>query len=88
MATTPGTELERVIGRDARALLQLFGTANADIREGDARKLQFTGPQCILDAYLYPPSKGKPPVVTYVAARTPDGRDVERNSCIGALRRN
>lgn len=87
-APAPGTELERVVGRDARALAQLFGAASSDTREGEARRLQFTGPQCILDAYLYPPTRGKTPVVTYVAARTLDGRDVERNSCIGALRRN
>ena len=29
---------------------------------------------------------GKDPVVTYVTARVPDGRDAERNSCITALR--
>ncbi len=88
LVVTPGTELDRVIGKDARALTQLFGTASADVREGEGRKLQFTGPQCILDAYLYPPAKGRAPIVTYVSARTLDGRDAERNSCIGALRRN
>jgi hypothetical protein len=88
LVVTPGTELDRVIGKDARALAQLFGTASADVREGDGRKLQFKGSQCILDAYLYPPTKGRAPIVTYVAARTLDGKDAERNSCIGALRRN
>jgi hypothetical protein len=88
-APQPGSELDRVIGKDARALVQLFGTADADVREGAAQRLQFgKGRQCIIDVYLYPPASGKTPVATYVAARTPDGRDAERNSCIGALRRN
>ena len=32
-----------------------FGTPDLDVREGTARKLQFLGPACVLDAYLYPP---------------------------------
>jgi hypothetical protein len=46
--------LERVIGQDAAGLVRLFGQPDADIREGAARKLQFAGPICVLDAYLYP----------------------------------
>jgi hypothetical protein len=79
--------LDRVMGRDARSLIQLFGPAVQDVREEGARKLQFVGPVCILDAYLYPPSKGKEPVVTYLSARVPDGRDAERASCVAALSR-
>ena len=77
--------LERVVGREARFLTQLFGSPAQDVREENARKLQFSSNDCILDAYLYPPAKGREPVVTYVAARTPDGRDAERQSCINAL---
>ena len=57
-----------------------------DLREGPARKLQFLGPACVLDAYLYPPRSGRgEPVVTYVDARQPDGRDMDRASCVAAL---
>jgi hypothetical protein len=78
--------LDDVMGRDARALVALFGTPALDVREGPARKLQFLGPACVLDAYLYPGSGGEP-VVTHVDARLPDGRDTDRGSCIGLLSR-
>ena len=78
--------LESVMGRNARALTSLFGSPGLDVREGPARKLQFAGPVCILDAYLYPPrSGGEEPVVTHVDARLPDGRDMDRASCVAAL---
>jgi hypothetical protein len=78
--------LESVIGRNARALTLLFGQPGLDIREGPARKLQFAGPVCVLDAYLYPPGSGSgEPVVTHVDARLPDGRDMDRASCVAAL---
>lgn len=79
--------LERVIGKDARNLVALFGQANQDVREVGARRLQFAGPICILDAYLYAPAKGKEPLVTYVDARQPDGRDIDKASCVAALTR-
>jgi hypothetical protein len=81
------TGLERVMGQDARGLVTLFGPANQDVREDNARKLQFAGPICILDAYLYPPAKGREPVVTYLDARQPDGKDIDRASCVAALTR-
>lgn len=76
--------LERVLGHDARSLENLFGDPELDVREGEGRKLQFAGPICVLDAYLYPKS-GRAPVVTYVDARQPDGRDIDRASCVAAL---
>ena len=76
--------LERVLGHNARALVQLFGEPDLDVREAEARKLQFAGPICVLDAYLYPRG-GREPVVTYVDARQPDGRDIDRASCVAAL---
>lgn len=76
--------LERVLGHDAAQLIALFGKPDADVREGTARKLQFAGPICVLDAYLYP--KGDhAPVVTYIDARQPDGRPIDRASCVAAL---
>ncbi|MEA3029407.1 MAG: hypothetical protein QOG13_732 [Sphingomonadales bacterium] len=79
--------LESVIGQSARALVALFGNPDLDVREGGARKLQFLGPACVLDAYLYPPRQGADPVVTHVDARMSDGRDIDRSSCVAALSR-
>ncbi len=79
------TGLDGVIGRNARALTQMFGPASQDVFEADARRLQFAGTACILDAYLYPPASGKEAVVTYIDARTPEGRPAERASCVSAL---
>lgn len=79
--------LDRVLGRDARALISLFGTPNQDVREDAARKLQYASGVCVLDAYLYPPAPGREPVVTHVDARLPTGEDIDRASCIAALSR-
>ena len=79
--------LEGVIGRTARFLEAEFGEADLDVREGTARKLQFASQVCVLDTYLYPPKGGGEPIVTYVDARTPDGRDIDRASCVAALTR-
>ncbi len=79
--------LDRVIGRDARALIVLFGTPDKDVREDSARKLQYQSSVCVLDAYLYPPSPGREAVVTHVDARLPTGEDIDRASCIAALSR-
>ena len=81
------TGLERVIGQDARALVAWFGPADPDVRDANARKLQFGSAICIMDAYLYPPGRGKEPLVTYVDARQPDGRSIDRASCVAALTR-
>lgn len=82
----PVTGLDRVIGKDARALVGLFGEPLQDIREPGARILQFGG-GCILDAYLYPPAKGREPVVKHLEARLPDGRDTDRAACVMTLSR-
>lgn len=79
--------LDRVLGRDARALIVLFGTPDKDVREGTARKLQYLSGVCVLDAYLYPPATGREPVVRHVDARLPSGEDIDRASCIAALSR-
>jgi hypothetical protein len=81
------TGLENVIGRTARMLEAQFGKPALDVREGPARKLQFGGPACVLDTYLYPPKGGGEPIVTHVDARLRDGRDIDRASCVAALTR-
>ncbi|WP_375397574.1 hypothetical protein [uncultured Sphingomonas sp.] len=82
----PVAGLERVIGQNAAGLARLFGLPDADIREGSARKLQYQGAICVLDAYLYPRPIGDA-VVTYVDARQPDGSTIDRASCVAALSR-
>jgi hypothetical protein len=79
--------LDRVIGKTAAQLVAVFGPADLDGREGQARKLQFVGPACVLDTYLYPTKDGAEPVVTYIDARLPTGDDIDRASCIAALSR-
>jgi hypothetical protein len=82
------TGLDRVLGQTARGLTALFGEADQDVRESEgARRLQFAGPICILDAYLYPPRPGAEGEVSYVDARQPDGHDIDRASCVAALTR-
>jgi hypothetical protein len=79
--------LEGVIGADAEALTRQFGAPRIDVREGDARKLQWSAAPCVLDAYLYPPDGGGRPTTTFVDARRGDGRDVDRAACVAALRK-
>lgn len=78
--------LAGVMGKDARTVIGLLGKPVSDVREDKARKLQFTSAQCIVDAYFYPPTEGREPLVTWVSARVPEGRDAERNSCIASFR--
>ena len=79
--------LEGVIGASQAELARQFGTPRLEVWEGDARKLQFTGTACVLDVYLYPGAPGREPQASYVdARRTSDGKDVDRATCIAALR--
>jgi len=80
--------MEGVIGANANALLRSFGDPRLDMREGDVRKLQFSGGACVLDIYLYPPANGGEEVATHVDARRgSDGQDVDRAACVNALRK-
>ncbi|HEX9946716.1 MAG TPA: hypothetical protein VGA98_04170 [Allosphingosinicella sp.] len=81
------TGLEAVLGRTGRMLEAQLGKPRLDVREGPARKLQFAGPACVLDAYLYPPKGSGEPIVTHLDARRPDGTDFDRASCVAALTR-
>lgn len=78
--------LESVMGKTAGQLKRLFGDAQQDVAEPPARKLQFASGACILDAYLYPPESGGEQRVTHVDARRSDGAEVDRVSCVNALR--
>ena len=79
--------LEGVIGATASQLVGQFGEARLDVWEDDARKLQFTGTACVLDVYLYPTSRSREPIATYVDARRgSDAVAVDRAACVKALR--
>jgi hypothetical protein len=87
VAATPvlrAAGLERVLGQPASALVAMFGPADLDVHEETAQRLQFRGPFCVLDAYLYPDGR-QPATVRHVDARQPDGRDFDRLSCVTAL---
>ncbi|MEY4159788.1 MAG: hypothetical protein RLZZ136_409 [Pseudomonadota bacterium] len=79
--------LEGVIGASSADLIRQFGAPRLDVWEGDSRKLQFAGPLCVMDVYLYPPNPGRAPLAGYLdARRLSDGRDMDRAACVAALR--
>ena len=84
-AAAPITGLDGVMGQNARRLVAQFGRPDLELSEGPTRKLQFLGAACVLDAYLLPPRSGAEPVVIHVDARLPDGREMDRASCVAAL---
>jgi hypothetical protein len=80
--------LEGVIGSPAAALTRRFGSPRIDLAEGDARKLQFGGPSCVLDIYLYPLAAGAEPTATHVAARIRQGgAPADPGACIREVER-
>lgn len=86
-AATRPTPGDPVTGADADTLIHLFGPPRLDIREGDARKLQWSGNACVLDAYLYPDAPGGRARTGFAEARDGDGHPINRMACIAALRR-
>ena len=74
-----------VVGQTARELETAFGSPRAALTEGAARRLQFAGSVCVLDAYLYPRGSGEP-AVTHIDTRRPTGEDIDRAACVAALR--
>jgi hypothetical protein len=76
-----------VLGKSVGDLKRMFGEPRIDVVEVSGRKLQFSGKACILDAYLYPDSKGGAEVVAHVDARRSDGAEVDRAACVDALMR-
>ena len=78
--------MEGVLEQNAASLTRRFGAPRLDVREGDARKLQFSSQACVLDVFLYPLRNGAEPVATHVEARrASDGQEVDRVACVQAL---
>ena len=74
----------KVQGQTGPLLIAQFGPPRIDLREGPARKLQFAGPICVLDAYLYPQGRGEA-VVTHIDTRQRNGTPIDQASCVVAL---
>lgn len=85
-AQPPAPSVAALMGQSAARLVGRFGTPHLDVSEGSARKLQFVGPICVLDAYLYPPRGGRgEPAVSYIDTRQRDGSPIDQASCVAAL---
>jgi len=70
----------------ANELIQHFGRPRLQIIEGDGTKLQFAGPNCVMDVYLYPPSGGSgAPRATTIEARNLQGADINPQSCAATI---
>jgi hypothetical protein len=73
-------------GMTAGELIEHFGRPRLQVTEGVGTKLQFAGPACVLDAYLYPPGNGGgTPRVTDIEARNFQGGDVSAQTCVYAI---
>ena len=71
-------------GMTANELIEHFGKPRLQVREGDGTKLQFAGPNCVLDFYLYP-GQGSVPRVSHIDSRNFQGADVNAQSCVYAI---
>jgi len=79
-------EQNSLSGLTAQELVGRFGAPALQIREGSSLKLQFRGPRCVMDAYLYPSGGSGTLKVTHVDTRLPSGGDMDQAACIFALR--
>lgn len=73
-------------GMAANELIQHFGRPRLQIQEGEGTKLQFSGPNCVLDFYLYPTQRGAPRV-SHIDARNFQGGNVNVQSCVHEIER-
>ena len=69
---------------NANELIEHFGRPRIQVREGDGTKIQFAGPNCVLDFYLYP-AQGGTPRVNHIDARNFQGGNVDAQSCVYAI---
>jgi hypothetical protein len=85
-STTDDHDHRTLNGMTAGELIEHFGKPRLQIVEGVGTKLQFMGPGCVLDAYLYPPGNGGgTPRVTEIDARNFQGADLSPQSCVIAI---
>ena len=81
-----GTGPAELMGLNASALTNLFGSPKLDIREATGRKLQFLNDRCVLDTYLYAQRAGGEAVVAHAEARDRNGTDMPASNCTAMLR--
>jgi hypothetical protein len=84
-AATTEHDHRTVNGMTAGELIQHFGKPRLQIVEGEGTKLQFAGPNCVLDVYLYAPAGGGTPRATLIEARNAQGNDVSAQGCAAAI---
>ena len=73
-------------GMTAGELIAHFGKPKLQIVEGQSTKLQFAGPSCLLDVYLYPPESGSgAPRASYIEARNFQGGNVSAQTCAASI---
>lgn len=86
-AAEPQTEEQSsLVGLTPQELVGRYGTPALQIREGSSLKLQFRGPRCVMDAYLYPSGNSGALKVTHVDTRLPSGGAIDQAACIFSLR--
>ncbi len=77
-----------LIGMSASELVARLGTPRLQVREGNGTKLQFAAPDCVLDAFLYPPASGAGLArATHIDTRNRDGRSVDQAGCLAMIER-
>jgi hypothetical protein len=79
-------EPSSLAGLTAQELVGRYGTPALQIREGTSLKLQFRGPRCVMDAYLYPSGNSGALKVTHVDTRLRSGGQIDQAACIFSLR--
>jgi hypothetical protein len=79
-------ETSSLVGLTPQELVGRFGIPALQVREGNSLKLQFRGPRCVMDAYLYPSGGSGALKVTHVDTRLPSGGDIDQAACVFALR--
>jgi hypothetical protein len=83
-ASTDRHDHRTLNGMTANELVEHFGKPRLQVREGDGTKLQFAGPNCIVDFYLYP-GQGGVARVSHIDARNSQGANVDTQTCVYAI---
>ena len=82
----PPAETSSLVGLSPQELVGRFGAPALQVREGTSLKLQFRGPRCVMDAYLYPQGGSGALKVTHIDTRLPSGANIDQAACVFALR--
>jgi hypothetical protein len=88
VAAQQSRESGNLLGLTPQDLVGQFGTPALQIHEGASLKLQFRGPSCVMDAYLYPSGTAGTLKVTHIDTRLPSGSDIDQAACVSSLRRS